>query len=327
MRNILIFSLKFLGDVIVATPALQALRHAHPDARITVALRSGYEEVLQGNPAVNEILPVDLRQVNTGTAWRKLVALMRLVRDIRSRRFDTVVLLEPGDRETLLAWLSGAARRIGPDYQSFAWMLTTRVDIREDSMDYRSYYLTIARAAVGNGERDDTLIVVGHGDAAWAADVLREVKPGGKILGIHPGSRDENRRWPAERFAAVIDALVPLRFEACVVMAGPGEGDRAREIVRYAKTPCISATDLSIKQTAALMARCNVCITCDSAPRHIAVAVGARTVSLLPGTHRITWRIYDERFHGVAYGDIGDAMLVERVTVEEIVHLVERVSG
>ena len=103
-RNILAIKLRYLGDVLLATPTLHALKSAYPEARLTVLVNRGTEDILRGNPHVDEILPLDRGSI---------LQQSRFILDIRRRRFDTVIDLTDGDRAAFLTWISGAGVRIG----------------------------------------------------------------------------------------------------------------------------------------------------------------------------------------------------------------------
>ncbi len=104
MRNILVIMLRYLGDVLLATPVLRVLRERFPEARITMAVSSGTEDILRCNPDVNEVFVV---------TRRRLLSELRFLRDVRGRGFDCVIDLTDGDRSALLARFTGAPIRVG----------------------------------------------------------------------------------------------------------------------------------------------------------------------------------------------------------------------
>src|SRR5262245_3286792 len=103
-QNILVVKLRYLGDVLLATPTLHALKATYPTARVTVLVNRGTDEILIGNPDVDDIMPLDRGPVLD--QWR-------FAASARRRRFDLVVDLTDGDRAAFLTWLSGASVRIG----------------------------------------------------------------------------------------------------------------------------------------------------------------------------------------------------------------------
>ncbi len=99
MHNILIIKLRYIGDVLLATPTLRAIKAARPDVRVTMMVNRGTEDVLSGNPDLDEIIVLDKGS---------LTAQSRLIARLRHRRFDTVIDLTDGDRSAFLSWISGA---------------------------------------------------------------------------------------------------------------------------------------------------------------------------------------------------------------------------
>jgi len=104
MRSVLIIKLRYIGDVLLATPTVRAIKAARPDVRVTMMVNRGTEDVLSGNPDMDEIVVLDKGS---------LAAQWRLIAGLRRRRFDTVIDLTDGDRSAFLSWISGAPVRIG----------------------------------------------------------------------------------------------------------------------------------------------------------------------------------------------------------------------
>ena len=104
MRNVLIIKLRYIGDVLLATPTVRAIKAARPDVRVTMMVNRGTEGLLSGNQDLDEIMVLDKGS---------LTAQWRLIVELRRRRFDTVIDLTDGDRSAFLSWISGAPVRIG----------------------------------------------------------------------------------------------------------------------------------------------------------------------------------------------------------------------
>lgn len=321
MQNILVLSLKFLGDIVVATPAFRALRESFPEAKITVGLRSGLEEALEGNPSVDDVLSIPLHAFHDGSFPERLRARWNIIREIRRRKFDVVIALEAGDREAMFAWLSGARRRIGPDFQPFKFLYTDLLPIREDALNMIDYFCAMVERAGAHVGSKQTEMVVSDDAKSFAKNIIPNDDAHKRIVGLHPGARDENRRWPAARWGAVATKLIKRGDTRVVVITGQFELALADAIVAECANPeaLIRADGLSIAQMAAVMQRCDVCVTCDSAPRHIAVAVGSRTVSMIPEKKMYMWALYDPARHATVVGKSnGTACLIESVPVGEI---------
>ena len=321
--RILIISLKYLGDVVIATPAIRAVQESFPGAHLAVAVRRGYEDVLAGMHGVHEIIGVPLESFRSGTFVARLAAQWKMMRELRARKFDLVIVLEPGDRETLFAWFSGAPRRVGPAYQPLQRLLTTRVPVHEESTNYIDYYCAIVEAA-GARVRSRIPAITVSPDAAAKARAMIGAMPGASyVIGMHPGAREADRRWLAEHWAALIDAIND-GATTVVLMSGPGERSVTDAIIDrvHDHSHILRADGVSIALMAALIQRCHICITPDSAPRHIAAAVGTRTVSIMPARSRGLWELYDPQEHMVVFGTVPTGPLVDSVTPEEVLRLV-----
>ena len=108
MQRILIIKLRYIGDVLLATPTLRAIKVARPDARVTMMVNRGTEDVLTGNQDLDEIVVLDKGS---------LAAQSRLIAGLRSRRFDTVIDLTDGDRSAFLSWIDRKSTRLNSSHR------------------------------------------------------------------------------------------------------------------------------------------------------------------------------------------------------------------
>ncbi len=317
-QKILILSLKYLGDLIAATPALRAADESFPDARITLALRAGYEGALEGNPHVDELMPIVMNDMPR----RSLPDVIRTAFSIRQQKFDMVIALEAGNTESLWAFFSGAGRRVAPAFQQWERLSNILVPIRENSMNFIEYYCAIVRAAGATVGAFDTEIFISKESAIWARAFLERNFPNRlPLIGVHPGAREKNRRWAAAKFSSLIARLALQGAYNIILMSGRGETQLLGEIRAGlpAGTPLVCADELTIQKTAALMQQCSVCVTNDSAPRHIAAAVGTPTVATIPREKVHAWSLYDPAKHALLVGDDANPdALVDSVSAEEM---------
>jgi ADP-heptose:LPS heptosyltransferase len=120
--NILLIRLRLIGDVVFTTPVIRALRRQYPQARLAYVVEPHAAAVVTGNPHLDELIVA-----SAPDAPRRLLRDLALARRIRSNRYDLVIDLHGGPRSALLAWLSGASRRIGYEITGRGWMYTDRV--------------------------------------------------------------------------------------------------------------------------------------------------------------------------------------------------------
>ncbi len=285
MRNILIIKLRYIGDVLLATPTLRAIKAARPEVRVTMMVNRGTEDVLSGNPDLDEIMVLDKES---------LVAQWRLIAGLRRRRFDTVIDLTDGDRSALLSWISGAPVRIGFN-DEHRWrgkrytqvvqpVLGVRHRVDRDQAALRSL-------GIHGGEKAPSLRLTGEDESR--ADQLLDrlgIRRDRLIAIIQPGARYWFKAWPYERFAELADRLAS--DYGCQVLIGGSREEEAlaQRIHEAAKSHPISiAGQATLKQFAAIAKRAALFVGNDSGAMHIAAAVGTPMVALFGPSNPEEW--------------------------------------
>ena len=285
MQKILIIKLRYIGDVLLATPTVRAIKAARPDVRVTMLVNRGTEDVLTGNPDIDETVVLDKGS---------LAAQSRLVAGLRGRRFDTVIDLTDGDRSAFLSWISGASVRIG---------------FNDDHRWRGKYYTQVVQSLPGEQHRIDRdlealkplNIQAGSKDPQlWLtpeemnnADQLLDqlgVQRSQPIVVLQPGARYWFKAWPPERFAELADQLVSQY--GCQVLIGGSDQDidLAQQIRQMAKSnPLIMAGRTTIKQFAAIAKKSALFVGSDSGAMHIASAVGTPVVALFGPSNLREW--------------------------------------
>ena len=278
-----------LGDVLRTTPFLDAMRRAHPEARITYAVGTYASRALANNPHVDATL--DMEQLGTPRRY-DAQAYLGFARRLRQDRFDAAVVLDRSPLMALLPYLARIPYRIGLHNKGRGFAHTTRVSIADDEHEVDAY-LRVARAM-----GIDTSSVCCHfhpspSDAA-AADRLHQefgVTPGRPLVimapggGLNPGAVDVSKRWTAAGYARVADTLVE-RQSATVVLVGLPSDASSNAAVRSAMRE--SAFDLSgqtgFGQLAALIAGSDLFIGNDSTAAQLAACVGTPSVTVFTTT-------------------------------------------
>ncbi len=284
MQNVLIILLRFIGDVLLATPTARAIKVARPDVRVTMLVNRGTEDVLHGNPNMDEIMTVDSRS---------LAAQIRFIAGLRRRRFDTVIDLTDGDRPAFLSWFSGARVRIGfNDWHCPRGHLYTHI-VRSGTGQHRidRNLEALKPVNVHAGSKDLQLWLTN--DEEDGADHLLDrldVQRSHPIVILQPGARHWFKAWPPERFAELADCLT-AQYGCQVLIGGSSEeGDLAKQVRQMAKnTPIIMAGRTTIRQFAAIAKRAALFIGNDSGAMHIASAVGTPVVALFGPSSPREW--------------------------------------
>jgi len=309
--KILVVALKFMGDLIVAAPAIEALRRRFPDCHLTVLVRKGLEEIFLYNRGVDEVLPFDYPAVRKLRGWSRVSVELSWARAIRRRRFDIVISLQPGDRPAWWAWLAGAPTRIGPKKQPLGFLFNVRVDVQEGEPNFREYYGKMIEAVGVDVRQTDFKYDYPVEADDWAEAFFRDnhVDLSNHIVGIHPGSRDPVKLWPAENFLQLTECLMKLPRVEVILLQGPNEAETIEKLKQKSKNNLLVADCSShISYLAALLKRCRLYVGNDSGPRHLAAAVGTSTLTLMHSAKLRAWKIYDEsQGHFILTDKVGNA--------------------
>ena len=285
MHNLLIIKLRYIGDVLLATPTLRAIKEAWPDVRVTIMVNRGTEDVLSGNPDIDEILVLD--KGSMAAQWRLMV-------DLRRRRFDTVIDLTDGDRAAFLSWMSGASVRVGfNDEQRYRGICYSLVVPPQPGMRHRIERDLVALKPLGihPSETLPRLWLTGEDEAA--ADQLLNrlgIKRDPPFIILQPGARYWFKAWPAERFAELADRLASEYTCQVLIVGSRDEEALAQRIHEAATSRPISIAGLTtLKQFASIVKRAALFVGNDSGAMHIAAAVGTPMVALFGPSSPDEW--------------------------------------
>lgn len=288
-RRILIIKPSSLGDIVHALPVLAALRRAHPQAHIAWLAGSSFAPLLDGHPMLDEVIPFDRRRY--GRMWYSPaanVAFWRFVADIRRRRFDLIVDLQGLIRSGLLAWFSGARRRVGfAEAREAAWLFYTQRVRSERSKHAVERNLDVARALALNIDAAEFPLPIPDDQADAARALLRQAAENEieAYIAVLPGTRWPSKNWPPQHFAALIDRVHDAGAARCVLLGAPDDrptADAIREQCHTDPVDLIGRTDL--RHLVALIAGAAAVVSCDSGPLHVAAALRRPTVAIFGPT-------------------------------------------
>lgn len=294
--KILVINTKFLGDLIVSTPGLKALREKNPNSEIVLIARKGYEDTLRNNPNINRIIPFDF-SVKKKNLFSRISAEINFISQIRKEKFDVVISLHPGDRIAFLAWFSKAKIRIAPRRQPFNFLFNVPVNVEEDSISYLDYYNELISAYTKESINRRTEFFVNKKDNLWSEEFLNENKIDRSdfIIGIHPGASEPTKIWPSENFVGLIQKLIRLDKIKIILIAGPNEEKIVDSISSKAKNKnLIVYKSKDVNRTAALISKCNLFISNDTGTRHLSVALKIPVIALMPDNNLKCWNFYDD---------------------------------
>ena len=285
--KIAVFLPNWIGDAVMATPALRSIRDGFPESVVVSIQRPYVADVLVGTGLVDRMIDWAPRgRDRRASGWR-------LARRLRSERFDAAVLFPNSLRSAWMAWLSRARRRIGFDRDGRGRLLTDRLPAtsRHKPHPVLDDYLRLAdclgceplgrRTGLATTEPDER---------AW--DRCREQLKGRPHVCLIPGGAfGAAKHWPTESFGSLARRIVTETPYAVVVVCGPSERDAAKQIVGWADDPrvvSLAEEPSSLGLTKAVVRHAAAMVTTDSGPRHFAPAFGVPVLSLFGPTH-IAW--------------------------------------
>jgi len=320
-RSILLILPTWVGDLVMATPTLRAIRHRFRESHITFLMESNLRDLIRGGDWMDECVewPVKERRHPLRKEYRDFVW------DLRRRRFDWAVLLPNSFRSALLARLIGARRRMGYDRDGRWFLLTDRIPVR----NRRGRRPTTDLLAGPRGSVSRAVIVGAHLPVRpgrfvpqpiveYYADLAEQIgcpRPGDQLelfttpeadeavderlrsLGIahrrplivlSPGAKyGAAKCWMPERFAALADRLIETEDAAVIVTCGPGEEPIARTIGSAMTETGFVFDDplLTLDHLKSLIRRSDLLICNDAGPRHFARAFGVPVVTVFGPTH------------------------------------------
>jgi heptosyltransferase-3 len=300
--NILVIKLRHLGDVLMTTPTLTVLKECYPHSRITMIVNQGTEEMVRDNPCLSEV--ISLERTPKKRPWEEFLYQRKLISSLRQKKLDLSIDFSGGDRGAFLSWLSGAKERIGyhPRRRKQWWWkkaFTQTIKTPGDNRHVVEHHL-------------DALRLLGIDPASPALtfywkpedeESLRQIlfSKGFDIpknyAVVHPTSRWMFKTWRLEGYAQVIDHIQQKLGVPVLVTSGPDgkELEAVEEILHQCRTdPVDLSGQLNLKQLGCLIGRAKFFFGVDSAPMHMAAAVGTPVVALFGPSGDHMWGPWGE---------------------------------
>jgi len=295
-KNVLLLRLDEIGDVILTTPLLRELRRNLPHAWITLVVKPGMCNLVEHCPHVNEVLAFGWREHELMEPFQRHGRAVALAwRFLRKRNFE-LCLLPRWDSDwyhgTILSYLSGAERRIGFSEKvnivkkefnrGFDSLLTQRFPDSNIKHDVQ-HNLDFIRFLGGDVREDHLELWLSGEDELFVDDLLRrqEVRSGEFLIALGLGAGARKRQWPPESYGRISEWLQNQFHVRIVLIGGVGDKSIGRDLRnRLGGTAIDSTGKTTLRQTGALLKRCNLYIGNDAGPMHIAAAVQIPVVEL-----------------------------------------------
>ncbi len=280
---VLIVQTAFLGDVILTLPVAQVLRRNEPDLRIDMMVVPRTAGAITGHPDLRRTLVYDKRGADSGVG-----GFLRIVREVKRGGYGCAIIPHRSLRSALLARAAGIPVRVGFDASAGRMLFTRTVSYEKDIHEIDRNLRLLEGIGLGRSARVAPLIAPGEASKTAVAGFLSGSggARGRRIVAIAPGTLWNTKRWPGERYAAVADGLVKLGY-LVVLIGGPEDLALCGSIAGGAVggAGILNACGRFDVRGSAELIRQSVLLICnDSAPLHLATAVGTPVLAIFGAT-------------------------------------------
>ena len=278
IQRILILRMGPLGETILTTPVIRALRTRFPKAYIAYMVAPTREELVSANPNLDEVITYEM-------------CVPKLIYGIMKRAFQMAVVLQPTFRLVLHTFLARIPFRVGFETNCCSGRLL-QVAVPNNTVQHEtSRYLDVVRGIGIQPDSDEPEMFVDDWAQGWADDFLVKfgVDPNRPLIGLNPGTGSVSRRWPKDRFAKTGDLLHQEHNAQILITAGPREGSLPYELADMMACSPIILTGTTPMQLGAIIRRCHLFISNDTGPMHMSTAVKTPTIALFGSSNPVRW--------------------------------------
>lgn len=279
LKNILVIRTDRIGDVVLSTPVLSALKARFPQSRVTMMVRPYTKEIVEGHPDLDHILLYEKNQLQ-GKAGRQ-----SLIRHIREQRFDAAIIVHPTFKLAKMIYFSGIPIRLGTGFRWYSFLFNRRVFEHRKKAQFHEleYNLRLLnKIDVPYPEKIEFKFFIPENAFNKALSWLHSnniFPKKQKIALVHPGSGGSALDWPPEKFSQLCDKLNQMPGVKVILTGGPNEQDIVEEVYRGTQSKPLRAVGIfSIKELAALIKMSHLFVANSTGPLHIAVAVGTEVI-------------------------------------------------
>jgi ADP-heptose:LPS heptosyltransferase len=274
-RSFLVIQLRQIGDVVLTTPIPRILKEERPGCRVTFLTEKPSDQLLADNPYIDEVWLNDRKG-----SW---LDTLRLAGRLRRERFDAVLDFMGNPRSALLSFLSGASVRVSYPAKVRGSLYTHRVE------PGKAYAVEIKKRLLSplglESARNRPEIFLSEEERAKGRELRGRLCEGAaRLITVDPSHRRATRRWPAAHYGALCRQLRQAWGAAPVVLWGPGEESDADQVVASSGGAALKAPPTRLREMASFLAAADLHVGNCSAPRHMAVAVGTPTFTILGST-------------------------------------------
>lgn len=299
-KNILVYSLVNLGDVLLTTSATALLRKAYPEAKITMMVRPVVREAVENNPLIDDVILFDYKakQNSIGKMWR-------MVKLLKERKFDLAVSYDRKLRPALLCRLAGIPTRVGPDKvfddvpSRVPWFYTDTVPIKHDlvkTLQAETYQEIIRRFTGIDGHEVPVMARQTEESRKKAESLLAKLPKAEKKIALCVKGTFELKTWPKAYFADVVKQLAKEYDASFFVVGAPGDREYSDEVIKEMEPVKVHnfCGDTNLVDLASLISMADLLVTVDTGATHIAATTGVPMVVMYGCTSPDRWHPYNK---------------------------------
>ncbi len=279
LKKILVIRTDRIGDVVLSTPVLSALKGRFPQSHITMMVRPYTKEIVEGHPDLDDILVYDEKECQKKSGSKSLI------RQIRDQRFEAAIIVHPTFHLAKLIYSSRIPVRLGTGYRWYSFLFNKRVYEHRKTAQFHEleYNLRmLQKLDVPYPEKIDyTFFIPKNARNTVLAWLISNniSQPEHKIALVHPGSGGSAMDWPLEKFSQLCDILNQMPGVKVILTGGPNEREIVDRVYRGSQSKPLRAVGIfSIKELAALIKMSQLFVANSTGPLHIAVAVGTEVI-------------------------------------------------
>lgn len=335
VHRVLVVRLRSIGDTVLSTPSLSALKRFLPHARIDILLEDWVAPVLEGFPHVDNVIT---------TERGNLTSRARVARQLRASHYDVVYNLHGSTTATFLTRATGATHRVGYETYQYSWLHNHRSPSssflwgRNKTHSVEQQLALLGWTGVPVSDRPPTHLAVTEAAYKTIAARLREQGiEAAPFVVIHPAAAFDTKQWAASNFARVADELAS-RGMFIVAISGKNQLPIVEELRRNSTAEILPLTNLSLPEVTALLARARLFVGNDSGVAHMAAAVGTPSVIVFGSSNTAHWQpwaraasefVLEEMdcqpCHGYFCEKFEQPECIKRVPVDRVMAATERV--
>lgn len=286
INRLLVIQLFALGDVLLSLPLVKGLRSLWPEAQMDFWMAKNWLELAPMLPYLDRVVAADSRSI---------LKTLSLLRKLRAIHYDLVFVLYPVTIGSWMAYLSGATYRIGytRDYDNRdglagveELLLTHPLALAETMVHDTQRYLGLAHHLGLSPKWEPPFLIPTPSDQALAQAFFQGVSPSARLLiGLNPNASWEGKRWPADKFAQLADLLIQEQKGQLLFFGATQDSEYVKKVMAMMSCPALSvAGETSLGQMAALIQACDLFISNDSGPMHMACALNVPTLAIMGPT-------------------------------------------